>query len=110
MFVHNERNALSIGSLIENRGSVVLVFRVTDDVKNGLPGFDGIQRDNGYYRGRWGYTEDTERIIAPAGDPAAAAYASEAAAWLVANDPDNWLLDELADVFPEQVAAARTGK
>jgi hypothetical protein len=105
MFTHE---SILIGSLIQNRGSAVLVLRLADDIKNGLPGFDGIQfeagrvADPGYYRGRWGYSEDTERILGPVGSRYALEYAT-AAARALRSDParhDDWLLDDLLAVFP----------
>jgi hypothetical protein len=105
MFTHE---SILIGSLIQNRGSAVLVLRLADDIKNGLPGFDGIQfeagrvADPGYYRGRWGYSEDTERILGPVGSRYALEYATAAAAWLRASTDSEaeWMLADLLDVFP----------
>lgn len=113
MLAHED---IRIGSLVVNRGFTVLVLHVFDEVKNGEPGFDGIQFEHGRYRGRWAYSSESG-LVAPAGSPEALQYATAAAVWMVANpnadewlNEDNWLLDDLADVFPEQVAAARTGK
>lgn len=67
----------SLGSIVEYTTTAgcartVRVTNRTDDVKHGLPGFDGIEVDSvtledlpGPYNGAWGYDEDITWVVRP---------------------------------------------
>lgn len=70
--------------------SPVLLTRVLGDVKNGEPGWDGIQSNrDGSFSSRWGYTSQAERVLDDPGGPEARATAGRALRWAAAN-PDEY--------------------
>ncbi len=94
-----------IGQLVVNRGLTVLITDLFDEVKNGLPGFDGVQMNEGRFGSRWAYSEDTTRILAEAGSGEAIVFARDAVRWIDEHrdncyEPD-YTLELISHAYPD---------